>query len=80
MLTLKQVTIPALVRVKIGALDRMGIYARRHEFKRVVLMFSQDLAPAILDRVTTALAGENIAVEQRLPIAAASFENAEGIF
>ena len=52
MLTLKQVTIPALVRVKPGALDRMGIYARRHDFKRVVLLYSSDLQPALLARMT----------------------------
>jgi glycerol-1-phosphate dehydrogenase [NAD(P)+] len=43
MLIPKQTAIPALVRVKPGALDRMGIYAERHEFIRVVLFFSQDL-------------------------------------
>jgi hypothetical protein len=36
MLIPKQTAIPALVRVKPGALDRMGIYAERHEFIRVV--------------------------------------------
>jgi len=42
MLIPKQTAIPALVRVKPGALDRMGIYAERHAFTRVKLFFSQD--------------------------------------
>lgn len=80
MLILKQVTIPVLVRVKPGALDRMGIYARRHDYRRVALLFSQDLQPALLARMETALASEDISVERRLPISAASFEQAESIF
>ena len=76
MLTLKQVTIPVLVRVKRGALDRVGIYARRHQFTRVVLSFSQDLQPALLGRVTASLAAAKIEVLQQLPVAVASFEQA----
>ena len=80
MLTLKQVTIPALVRVKPGALDRMGIYARRHDFQRVVLLFSSDLQPALLARMTAALDSEGIVMQQRLPVTEASFEQAESLF
>ena len=80
MLTLKQVSIPVLVRVKHNALDRMGIYARRQEFTRVVLLFSQDLQPALLARMDAALAGERIEVLQRLPVSDASFEQAEEVF
>jgi glycerol-1-phosphate dehydrogenase [NAD(P)+] len=80
MLTLKQVSIPTLVRVKRGALDRIGIYARRHEFKRVVLLHSQDLLPALLHRLKTALSNEGIELRQTLAISAASFEQAETLF
>jgi glycerol-1-phosphate dehydrogenase [NAD(P)+] len=76
MLTLKQVSIPVLVRVKNGALDRVGLYARRQQFTRVVLLFSQDLQPALLARVMAGLAAEQIEVLQQLPVAAASFEQA----
>jgi glycerol-1-phosphate dehydrogenase [NAD(P)+] len=78
MLNLKQVTIPSLVRVKPGAVDRLGIYARRHHFKRLALIHSQDLQPALLGRVTQALAEQDI--RQTLPILAASFENAQSVF
>jgi glycerol-1-phosphate dehydrogenase [NAD(P)+] len=80
MLTLKQVSIPVLVRVKKGALDRVGIYARRQQFSRVVLLFSQDLQPALLARVTAGLSAERIEVLQEFPVAAASFEHAVEIF
>jgi len=80
MLTLKQVTIPGLVRVKPGALDRVGLYARRNAFGRVVVLFSSDLQPPLLARLDAALAAERIEVLQRLPVAAASFEQAEAIF
>jgi glycerol-1-phosphate dehydrogenase [NAD(P)+] len=80
MLTFKQVSIPVLVRVKSGALDRVGLYARRQQFTRVVLLFSQDLQPALLARLTDGLAAEQIEVLQQLPVAAASFEQAVEIF
>lgn len=80
MLTLKQVSIPVLVRVKHNALDRVGIYARRQEFTRVVLLFSQDLQPSLLARMDTGLAAEGIEVLQQLPVAAAGFEQAVEIF
>jgi glycerol-1-phosphate dehydrogenase [NAD(P)+] len=52
MLIPRQTVLPALVRVKPGALDRIGIYAGRHEFTRVVLFFSQGRRPFVgtLDR------------------------------
>jgi len=80
MLTLKQVSIPVLVRVKNGALDRIGIYTRRQQFTRVVLLFSQDLLPALLARVTASLAAEQIEVLQQLPVGSASFEQAVELF
>ena len=80
MLTLKQVSIPVLVRVKNGALDRVGLYARRQQFTRVVLLFSQDLQPALLARLAAGMAAEQIEVLQQLPVTAASFEHAVEIF
>jgi glycerol-1-phosphate dehydrogenase [NAD(P)+] len=80
MLTLKQVSIPVLVRVKSGALDRIGLYARRQKFTRVVLLFSQDLQPALLARVTAGLAAEKIDLLKQLPVSSASFEQAVEIF
>lgn len=78
MLNPKQVTIPSLVRVKPGALDRLGIYAQRHQFRRLVLCHSQDLRPALLERVTRSFAGQEL--RQVLPISANSVESAQTAF
>lgn len=55
MLIPKQTAIPALVRVKPRALDRMGIYAERHAFTRVKLFFSQDFDEQLVARLTRSL-------------------------
>jgi glycerol-1-phosphate dehydrogenase [NAD(P)+] len=78
--TSRQTTIPNLVRVKPGALDRMGIYAQRHDFSHVVLLFSQDLSTTLIGRMTGALTAVHIDVKLSLPVSSASFEDAETIF
>jgi glycerol-1-phosphate dehydrogenase [NAD(P)+] len=80
MLIPKQTAIPALVRVKPGALDRMGIYAERHEFMRVVLFFSQDLDDRLVRRLTASLRSRNIEILQRTPVESISFEKATELF
>ncbi len=78
--TLKQVALPVLVRVKPGALDRVGIYAQRHGFRRVVVLHPPDLPAPLLTRLDTALAGSSIEVKQKLGVEQASFEQAQAIF
>lgn len=80
MLTPRQIAIPSLVRVKPGALDRVGIYARRQAFRRLVVLYSSDLPAPLLARLDAALAAEHIEVRSRLPIDTASFEQAEAVF
>jgi glycerol-1-phosphate dehydrogenase [NAD(P)+] len=80
MLTPKQTIIPTLVRVKPGALDRMGIYAERLGFFRVVLFFSQDLDGQLTGRLTAALRGRNIQILQETPVESMSFESATELF
>jgi glycerol-1-phosphate dehydrogenase [NAD(P)+] len=80
MLIPKQTTIPSLVRVKPGALDRMGIYAERHEFMRVVLFFSQDLDDRLMGRLTASLRSRNIQILQQMPVESISFEKATELF
>jgi glycerol-1-phosphate dehydrogenase [NAD(P)+] len=77
MKTARQVAIPELVRIKAGALDRLGIYARRNQFSRVVVMFSSDLLTTLRSRLEAALASENIEVLEWIPVVNASFEQAE---
>jgi glycerol-1-phosphate dehydrogenase [NAD(P)+] len=80
MLMQKQTAIPSLVRVKPGALDRMGIYAARFEFTRVVLYFSQDLDDRLLNRLTAALQCQNIEILQITPVESISFETVIELF
>jgi glycerol-1-phosphate dehydrogenase [NAD(P)+] len=79
MITPRQIAIPTLVRAKPGALDRLGIYARRHEFRRVALLHSHDLLAKLRERVEAGLAREGIELVLRLPVNDASFEQAEGL-
>src|SRR5215471_17623608 len=80
MLIPKQTAIPALVRVKPGALDRMGIYAERHEFMRVKLFFSQDLNEQLMARLTRSLQLRNIQILQKTAVESISFEKVTEIF
>jgi glycerol-1-phosphate dehydrogenase [NAD(P)+] len=76
----KQTAIPSLVRVKPGALDRLGIYIRRQGFERAVLFFSQDLQPHLMQAVIAALEAEDIKVVGRESVQNASFEQAMKLF
>jgi len=80
MWTQRQVTIPALVRVKPGALDRLGIYARRHSFRRVAVFLSQDLPPSFPTRLDAALGSEKVEVAARATVSEASLEAAQEFF
>ena len=75
-----QIAIPTLVRVKAGAAARVGLYARRAAFTEVVVLYSSDLQPALLQRLTDGLQAENILVLQRWPVQDASFEQAREFF
>jgi glycerol-1-phosphate dehydrogenase [NAD(P)+] len=80
MLIPRQTVIPALVRVKPGALDRMGIYAGRQQFERVVLFFSQDLDERLLARLTGSLQSQNIQILQSTEVDSISFERVTELF
>ena len=80
MLISKQTTIPSLVRVKPGALDRIGIYAERHQFLRVVLFFSRDLDERLMGRLTASLQSRNIQILQQTPVESISFERTTELF
>ena len=76
----RQVTIPGLVRIKPGALDRTGLYATRMGWSRALILHSSDLLPSLGARLASALAAARIDVLATLPVSEASFEKAEGIF
>lgn len=80
MIASKQTAIPTLVRVKPGALDRMGIYAQRHHFKRVVIFISQGLNAELRQRLLNALAAEQVEVVLEREIVSVAFEDAVKVF
>jgi glycerol-1-phosphate dehydrogenase [NAD(P)+] len=80
MLIPKQTVIPSLVRVKPGALDRVGIYAERDRLMRVVLFFSQDLIPQLMERLTVSLEARDVRVLQQVSIESISSEKTIELF
>jgi glycerol-1-phosphate dehydrogenase [NAD(P)+] len=50
-----QISIPTLVRVKEGALDRLGLYLHRGGHRRVAVLLSKGLVQPLPDRVTVSL-------------------------
>lgn len=75
-----QIAIPTLVRIKKFALDRLGVYAQRNEFKRVVLMMSPGLGNLITGKVHAAFAAEGIEIVSEHIIASSRLEIAQEIF
>lgn len=76
----RQISIPTLVRVKLGALDRLGIYMDRHGFRQVVLMVSEGLPGELIRRAHSALEGQGIQCIQQIEVTDASLETAQRIF
>jgi glycerol-1-phosphate dehydrogenase [NAD(P)+] len=75
-----RVTIPALVRIKPGALDRAGLYAARLGARRVTVLFSQGLVSPLPSRLEAALRSAGIEIDRSLAIEEASFEQSEAVF
>jgi glycerol-1-phosphate dehydrogenase [NAD(P)+] len=80
MLIPKQIAIPALVRVKPGALDRMGIYAERHAFMRVKLFFGHGFDEQVVARLTRSLQLRNVQILQETTVESISFEKVTELF
>lgn len=55
-----QIAIPTLVRVKPGALDRVGIYLSRDDHRRVAVLVSHGLVPSLQERLRQSLADSGI--------------------
>ncbi len=80
MSTRRSVDIPSLVRIKPGALDRIGIYLARPGFQRAVLFHSEGLPETLVERVAGSLEREGITLVTRLEIRDNRFEEAQRIF
>jgi glycerol-1-phosphate dehydrogenase [NAD(P)+] len=78
--SITQISIPSLVRVKPGALDRLGVYLKRSDHSRVMMMVSEGLVPDYLARVQKSLAENGVDCLEIVNIADASFERASELF
>ncbi len=75
-----QVAIPSLVRMKPGALDRLGLYLQRSGHTAVLLLISQGLVPDYVARVTRSLKDHGIDCLGASDVTDASFESAVTLF
>ncbi len=79
-MTRTQIHIPTLVRIKEGAVERVGIYARRNDFSHVVVLHSDGLPPELLERLYNGLTSESVSILHSWPVRQASFEQARDLF
>jgi glycerol-1-phosphate dehydrogenase [NAD(P)+] len=75
-----QIAIPTLVRIKPGAIGRVGLYARRHGFDDLVVLHSADLCDDLMRPLCDGLQSQGIHVLHRWPVQDASFEQARHFF
>lgn len=75
-----QIAIPTLVRVKEGALDRLGLYLARAEHHQVVVLVSQGLAAPLQDRARQSLGNRQITPVVWTEIANNDLETAARMF
>ncbi|MBN9523705.1 iron-containing alcohol dehydrogenase family protein [bacterium] len=75
-----QIAIPTLVRVKDGALDRLGLYLARGGHRRVAVLVSKGLAAPLPDRVTAALNAHAVEPAAWIEVADNDIESAARLF
>jgi len=75
-----QISVPGLVRIKAGALARLGLYLRRSGHTRVLVLATQGLPQAVLEAARSGLEAEDIDVAGWVEITDNSFEAATAAF
>jgi glycerol-1-phosphate dehydrogenase [NAD(P)+] len=70
----RQTAIPDLVRIKAGALDRIGIYAERYGFRQVLVLVSAGLHSQLLERLIASLRSRQIELVKQTQVESVSFE------
>ncbi len=73
---LPSVHVPSLVRVKPGALDRLGVYLSRSQLTRVAVLHSHGLLSQLRGRVDETLQQAGIEARSIIEVESASFEHA----
>jgi glycerol-1-phosphate dehydrogenase [NAD(P)+] len=79
MLTSTQIRIPSLVRIKPGALARIGLYLARASRRRILLLASEGMPAPLMAALQQSLDDESIEVVARREAASASFEEAAAL-
>jgi glycerol-1-phosphate dehydrogenase [NAD(P)+] len=74
------IAIPGLVRIKSGALEKLGVYCDRCGFSAVAVVASSDIPSGIRESAEKALKAANVQVAQWFICDKASFEQAQEIF
>jgi glycerol-1-phosphate dehydrogenase [NAD(P)+] len=80
MLRPTQIAIPTLVRVKDGALDRLGIYLDRGGHRRVAVLVSKGLVAPIPDRLSRSLGEQSVEPVAWVEIADNDLESTARLF
>jgi glycerol-1-phosphate dehydrogenase [NAD(P)+] len=80
MLRPTQIAIPTLVRVKDGALDRLGIYLGRGGHWKVAVLLSKGLVPPLPERVAASLKNESIEPAAWIEVADNDLESTARLF
>ncbi len=75
-----QISVPGLVRIKPGALARLGVYLRRGNHTKILLLASHGLPPTVSTVARNALAAEGVSAMEWLEITDNSFEAVSALF
>jgi glycerol-1-phosphate dehydrogenase [NAD(P)+] len=75
-----QIAIPTLVRVKDGALDRLGVYLGRGGHRKVAVLLSTGLVAPLPDRLGVALESQDVKAVARVEVAENDLESAARVF
>ena len=80
MLRPTQISIPTVVRVKDGALDRIGIYLSRGGHRKVAVLLSKGLIAPLPDRLSRALKAEAVSAAAWIEVEGNELESTARVF
>ena len=75
-----QIAIPTLVRVKDGALDRLGVYLSRNGHRKVAVLMSKGLPAPLADRLERSLKDRSLETAARIEVSEIDLESAARLF
>ncbi|MBM9538758.1 iron-containing alcohol dehydrogenase [Desulfobulbus alkaliphilus] len=78
--TSRQIKVPSLVRIKPGALERLGIYLRRDGHNRVLVLASKGLPQILRKAAQKSLTSDCCERFEWIEVSDNSFEDAVGFF